>query len=306
MKSTSLHLLPVLLVYSVTLCIGPGQTASWPGESRFGHSNYVEYLAGDLPLIISAPHGGSLKPAELPDRAQGEFTSDANTELLARTLHQVFYQRFGRRPHVIICRLERIKVDCNREIDEGAGMHPLARQAWLDFHNFIDAARSNVVTQTGRGLYIDLHGQNHPLKRVELGYCLTPSQLTNADCVLNEGSAFARATSIRGLAERGFVPFSTLLRGTNSLGGLLQAHGYPAVPSPAIPDPGRGNSFFDGGYNVRRYGSSGGGSIDGVQMELNLKGIRDTAAHRMKFCLALAEVLQVCLTQYYGFDLQAK
>ena len=39
-----------------------------PGVSYFGRSNYIEYIAGDLPIIISAPHGGALIPAEMPDR----------------------------------------------------------------------------------------------------------------------------------------------------------------------------------------------------------------------------------------------
>jgi hypothetical protein len=39
-----------------------------PGVSYFGRSNYIQYVAGDLPMIISAPHGGSLTPSEIPDR----------------------------------------------------------------------------------------------------------------------------------------------------------------------------------------------------------------------------------------------
>ncbi len=67
-----------------------GQTAWEPGKSYFGRSNYVEYIAGDLPLIISAPHGGTLKPAEIPDRKEGEFISDADTEDLVRTVQRAF------------------------------------------------------------------------------------------------------------------------------------------------------------------------------------------------------------------------
>ncbi|MFM2081749.1 MAG: hypothetical protein RL380_440, partial [Verrucomicrobiota bacterium] len=39
-----------------------------PGSTYFGRSNYIEYAAGDLPFIMSAPHGGSLTPSEIPDR----------------------------------------------------------------------------------------------------------------------------------------------------------------------------------------------------------------------------------------------
>ena len=39
-----------------------------PGTTYFGRSNYIEYIAGDLPFILSAPHGGALQPAELAMR----------------------------------------------------------------------------------------------------------------------------------------------------------------------------------------------------------------------------------------------
>ena len=232
-----------------------------------------------------------MQPAALPDRKEGEFTSDANTEELIRTVQQVFHQCFGHYPHVIICRLDRHKVDCNREIEEGAGAQPGARQAWNDYQRFIETARSNVLARSGKGFYIDLHGQSHAIKRVELGYCLTDSQLTNTDSVLN-GPAFIHCSTIRNLTQQAGLPLAELLRGTNSFGALLAAKGYPAVPSPAMPNPGPGKPYFDGGYNVRRHGSAHGGAIDGLQMEVNLAGIRDTALNRTNFSLALAQVLE--------------
>lgn len=292
-----------LLCFVLTLYQGLAQGPYEPGKSYFGRSNYVEYIAGDMPLIISAPHGGIVRPAEIPDRKDGEFTSDANTEELAHTVQQVFHDRFGHYPHVIICRLDRRKVDCNRDIGEGAGQNDAARQVWSDYQRFIETARSNVLASAGTGFYIDLHGQSHAIRRVELGYCLSDSQLTNADCVLNE-SAFADHSTVRSLVRRTGMPFSELLRGTNSIGGLLAARGYPAVPSPSMPCPGAGESYFDGGYNARRHSSACGGAIDGLQMEVNYAGVRDSSSNRSKFALALAEVLDAYFTRYYGLDLR--
>jgi hypothetical protein len=292
-----------LLAWGLTLGSAQGQTAYEPGKSYFGRSNYVEYHAGDMPLIISAPHGGTLKPPEIPDRKHGEFTSDAYTEELARTLQQAFHKSFGHYPHVVICRLDRRKVDCNRDITEGAGVSPFACRAWNEFQDFIEIARSNVLATTGVGFYLDLHGQSHAIKRVELGYCLADNQLTNANCVLNEPAYAARST-IRNLARRTGVPFSELLRGTNSIGALLLARGYPAVPSPSMPSPGPGESYFDGGYNVRRHSSANGGAVDGVQMEVNYTGVRDTTDNRAVFSRTVAEVFDIFFTSYYGLDLR--
>ena len=80
--------LPALLIM---LGSTPGGPVYEPGSSYFGRSNYVEYIAGDMPLIVSAPHGGTLHPLEIADRKRGEFTSDAYTEELARAAQQRFY-----------------------------------------------------------------------------------------------------------------------------------------------------------------------------------------------------------------------
>jgi hypothetical protein len=293
----------LLLALLISLSTGCAQTAYEPGNSYFGRSNYVEYIAGDMPLIISAPHGGTLKPAEISDRKDGEFTSDAYTEELARTVQQVFHNCFGHYPHVVICRLNRHKLDCNRDLEEGAGEDPIARQAWQDYQRFIETALSNVLARTGKGFYIDLHGQSNPIKRVELGYCLSDSQLTNADSVLNQ-PAYAGCSTLRALAQRTRLPFSELLRGTNSFGALLAAKGYPAVPSPAMPNPGPGDCYFDGGYNVRRHCSANGSAIDGLQMEVNYAGVRDTAINRTNFSLALAEVLDSFFRNHYRLELR--
>jgi hypothetical protein len=39
-----------------------------PGNSVFGQRNFIEYVPGELPLVIAAPHGGRLTPAEIPNR----------------------------------------------------------------------------------------------------------------------------------------------------------------------------------------------------------------------------------------------
>src|SRR5690242_16782534 len=84
------------------------------GKTYFGRQRYIEYLAGDLPLVLSAPHGGREKPDELPDREQGTFAFDTNTQELARAIGSELATRTGHWPHLIICRVHRRKLDCNR------------------------------------------------------------------------------------------------------------------------------------------------------------------------------------------------
>jgi N-formylglutamate amidohydrolase len=291
-----------------------------PGHSYYGRSNYVHYLAGDMPVIFSVPHGGSLTPEEIPNRNCAGYSgdcatiSDANTEELALTIQKTFRSYYGHCPHVVICRLKRTKLDCNRDIGEAAVGNPQAEQAWREYHGYINAASSAIRATTGCGLYIDLHGQSHPIKRVELGYLLNAQQLTNSDAVLNH-SNYAAQSSIRALAARVAVPFAELLRGSNSFGGLLLAKGYPSVPDPLMPSPWQGSApktgsgeeveYFGGGYSTRLHSSAGqGGSVDGLQMEANLEGVRDTATNRANFALALAQVMDRFFAVHYRLDLK--
>lgn len=311
----------VCLLWLATVSCGAGQADYRPSHCYFGRSNYVEYLAGDMPVVFSVPHGGEVSPAEIPNRNCAELSadcatiSDANTEELALAVSEVFRSYFGHSPHIVICRLKRTKLDCNREIEEAAAGNPHAQQAWREYHGFIDSASSAVVARTGRGLYIDLHGQSHPLKRVELGYLLTAEQLTNTDAVLNQ-PAYAAKSSLRMLASQVPISFSELLRGSNSFGGLLSSRGYPCLPDPITRSPWGGASskatagdlalYFGGGYSTRRHSTVGqGGPIDGLQLEANLEGVRDTATNRAHFALALAQTLDCFFATHYRLDLKA-
>ena len=62
------------------LCSVPFLHAEYiPGKVYLGADSYTEYVAGNLPLIITAPHGGTDSASDLPDRTEGTFTTDSNT-----------------------------------------------------------------------------------------------------------------------------------------------------------------------------------------------------------------------------------
>lgn len=274
-----------------------------PGQTYFGRSNYIEYIAGNLPVIITEPHGGSLQPAEIPDRTYGTFATDSNTEDLVRKMRTELQNLTGLVPHVIMCRLDRDKIDANREIVEGAQGDPEAKQAWNEFHNFIGAAQTNINTTQPRGFYLDIHGHGHDIQRLELGYLLSSTQLGFSDATLNGSVTYENQSSIRTLSQHSPAPFATVLRGSNSFGAMIVAEGYPAVPSPTDPDP-AGDPYFNGGYNTDRYSSANGGTIDGLQIESNYDGVRDTAANRTAYAKALARVLEQIFATHYGINLR--
>lgn len=269
------------------------------GTSYFGRAHYVEYIPGDLPLVISAPHGGSMTPGEIPDRTWGETVTDANTEETLLAVRDAFIARTGYAPHVVLSHLERTKLDPNRDVEEGAQGNVFARNAWQEWHDFIEEAEGAVAERYGSGLYIDLHGHGHEIARAELGYLLSAADLNRPDDALD--ATGGAGTSIRDLAARTGASFSQLLRGSASLGGLLAAEGVAAVPSPSDPSPGS-DPYFNGGYDVQVHGSRDPGRVvSGIQMELPRPGIRDTDANRQAFGAALAAAVQAYMAAHYGF-----
>ncbi len=274
-----------------------------PGQTYFGRSNYIEYIAGDLPIILSAPHGGTLKPAELPNRTYGTFATDSNSDDLARRIRTEIQNRIGHVPHVIICRLDRDKIDANRDIVEGAQGHPLTEIAWTEFQNFIMTARTNVGARHGRGFYIDLHGHGHSIQRLELGYLLSGAQLRLTDGTLNSGG-YENQSSIRALSQLSPLTFAQILRGNTSFGGLLADLGYPCTPSPDDVAPAANHDYFNGGYNTAEHGSRDGGTIDAMQIESNYTGVRDTASNRTAFGKAIAEAYEEFFATHYNISLR--
>ena len=254
-----------------------------------------------MPVILSAPHGGALRPAEIPDRTYGTTVTDLNTGDLARAVDSALVRLTGRHAHVVIVHLHRVKLDANREIGEGAQGDAEAELAWREFHGFMADAKNALAQRFTGGLYLDLHGHGHAIQRLELGYLLAREDLRLPDDSLDSRPAFEVASSIRTVSVRSPLSFADLLRGPSSLGGMLEAEGFPAVPSDSTPDPGDAE-YFAGGYNTEVYGCRSGGQICAVQIESNRVGVRDTEENRARFAAALARVIERYLELHYQID----
>jgi hypothetical protein len=286
--------------------IPPGPYA--PGASYFGRSQYVEYIAGNLPLIFTAPHGGSLAPAEIPDRTPGlcggtaTTSRDTNTEELTRAIQAAFVTRSGKYPHIVINRLHRAKLDANRDLTEGACGDAEAEIAWHEFQDFISIAKNRAQADFGKGWYTDVHGHGHAIARLELGYLLTASELNLSDAMLDASSAYENKSSMRTFSAQSPLAFSALLRGAAGLGTLLASAGYPATPSQQDPAPAAGDEYFSGGYNTAAHGCAAGGSICGLQIEHHFAGVRDTVPNRAAYAASLAGIYESFLSQNFGIQ----
>ena len=264
------------------------------GQSLFGTDNYIEYNIGQLPILISVPHGGNIAPAFIPDRKCNDPTTvtDANTIDLGIKIDSIFKAKTGCRPHIIYCRLRRTKLDTNRNITDGTCGNPVAITSWQEFHHFIDTARLQIQQKFGnKAFYFDLHGHGNPIQRIELGYLLRSGELEFDDDILNQ-TTFIEKSSIQNLAKNNILKLShaQLLRGPLALGSMLEKRFYPSVPSQSDPRPGMNSGYFSGGYNTVTHTCYNPNlEINGVQVECNFSNVRDNEKNRIAFAEAFVE-----------------
>nr|XP_025958331.1 uncharacterized protein LOC112984591 [Dromaius novaehollandiae]XP_025958332.1 uncharacterized protein LOC112984591 [Dromaius novaehollandiae]XP_025958333.1 uncharacterized protein LOC112984591 [Dromaius novaehollandiae] len=303
----------LFLLYILYLPLKPTDTK----EVIFGQNHFTEYQVGNMNLILSVPHGGSMEPEDILDRDAGCWDAKTSSCIFSHDCPPGSIQNFkkckvltnqdrytievaqalaeeisqitdGFFPHIIVNHLQRFKMDANREKEEASFGIPQAEQAWEEYMGFLSTAKSQM---TG-GLILDIHGQAHPEQWIELGYTLSKTSL-------NLGVFSASSSSISHLASQLVnVSFEALLTGNRSLGRYIeeQNNSYICVPSPSNPSPNNG-SYYSGGYITKTFGSRTSGTIDAIQIELP-QWVR-AAEERPKFCKALARaVMKFWQTNY--------
>jgi N-formylglutamate amidohydrolase len=269
-------------------------------KAVFGTQRYVEYIPGELPLVISAPHGGLLKPKSVADRTYGVVDADANTQDLARRIAAEMNKQTGRTLDLIISHLHRSKLDPNREIKEAAQGDPTAEMIWQEYHNYIGQALKTSVARHGRAFFIDLHGQNHKDIRVELGYMHRVTDLAKPIQEINSDD-FIQSGSIQLISELNpTVPYADLLFGSDSLGAMIEQHGFLTTPSPRMTVP--TEPYFRGGYTIDRH-SKASAKVAGLQIEANRIRLRDSPENRQKFAEALVQTLRIYIPKWLKVDL---
>lgn len=210
---------------------------------------FVRTQAGELPIILSAPHGGKLDVPDV-DVRKGEglktggsgfvVSRDTGTEELAQQVATTIEKRFGKKPYFVIARSHRKYLDHNRP-PEIAYEDADAKPVYDAYHSALTDSCRDVQKKFHKGLLLDLHGQG-----------------TAKDTVFR-GTQNGKTVTL--LRERFGETAHT---GESSLFGRLKTHGWKVHPDPFDS---REQSGFTGGYIVQTYGSHQGFGIDAVQLE---------------------------------------
>lgn len=234
-----------------------------------GASDLVTSETGNLPIILSAPHGGGSAVPNVPER-KGEGVSrfvnrtDVRTAQLTELLADAIEKNLGERPYIVVARFHRKYIDPNRPAKD-AYESDHAKPHYDAYHAALATARADVTKRFGRGLLLDVHGQGTTPHAIYRG---TQNGKTTAHLI----KKFGRAS----------------LTGKQSLFGQFAAQGITVIP-PVGSDKGETRSY-SGGYIVRTHGSRDGGTVDAIQLELgrDQRDAKNAAATADKLATAIA------------------
>lgn len=243
-------------------------------------SELIFTQAGDLPIILSAPHGGTgevpgvveRKGLGLPTGPSGFFTGrDGGTEELALEVADAITKRFGKSPYIVVSKVHRKFMDPNRPADiafEDSQMKPY----YDHYHGTLNKYCLDVTDRFQAGVLIDLHGQGTSRETVFRG-------TKNGQTVRHLRETFGEEAH----------------HGPKSLFGLLNTRDWKVHPTPHDE---KEQSGFTGGFIVQSYGSNKALPIDAMQLEFGAE--YRVAGKRAK----TAEVLADALVEYAGLYLK--
>ena len=203
---------------------------------------------GDLPILLSAPHGGIVEVPGIPRRkgeglprgGAGFFAgTDANVDRIAEATSTALERKSGKKPYVVIARFRRTQVDANRPPSIGYE-DPRAKPYYDAYHDSVARYAGAIRKRWGRGILLDIHGQG------------------SARDTLFRGTQNGKTVSL--LVQR---YGEKALNGPESLFGLFASRGWKVFPSHGEKE----QSGFTGGYIVRTYSDPEKYGLDAVQLE---------------------------------------
>lgn len=221
------------------LCLGDAKAQTLRG--------LISVERGELPIILSAPHGGRESVPGVRIR-QGDGVrmfnprSDSGTNELTRQLADAIESKTGKRPYTVIANFHRKYIDANRS-KKLAYESENAQLTYEAYHRALSQARSDVLERWGSGVLFDIHGQASEPKAIFRG-------TQNGKTVKYLVGRYGREALI----------------GSSSVFGQLSANGLAVIP--AIDSSDREHENYDGGYIVFNYGSRVSGTVDAIQLEL--------------------------------------
>ncbi len=219
-------------------------------------SEFIEYEEGNIPLIISVPHGGLLECNSLPERKTGVLGIDKGTIEFSKNFIAQINQKFkeeileDKNPYYIFSLVRRSKIDLNRAVNEAYNQKSLiAREIYNHYHSKIKQWIFNNLKRYNHSLLIDIHGFEKDNR---------PPGFRDVDVILGTNNL------------ESFFPEPIPKRdwGKNIRGKIIQK--FLELDIPIAPGhPRRREYVLTGGYITRSYGASHIPHSQTIQIEIS-------------------------------------
>ena len=221
-------------------------------------SELVHARTGELPVILTTPHGGTQAVPGCEERTAvgSRFVTgpDHNTDRLARGIADELKRLTGKTPYLVIARFHRKYIDANRSAGEAYGSPECAAE-YEAYHAAIRRFVDDMRTKYPNAMLFDIHGQ----------VALRGSIL--------RGTRYG--STVKALLARAGAPAVT---GPDSVFGRFAAMGYAILPAnDAAPTDRVEAKNYSGGHTVEIYGSNRADGIDAMQLEFG-RDLREGAA----------------------------
>ena len=242
-----------------------------------GHADgeaLIETQRGTLPILLTAPHGGTSVIPKVPPRSTGVTVRDEFTDDIARGVARRLEGLLSAKPYFVTAKFQRRFADANRAESE-ALESPDAKPVYTAYHaairSYVDEIRK---ANPDRGLLLDIHGQVGNPQVLHRG---TRNGVTVTQLLKRAGDA-------------GVV-------GEKGLWGALKHQGFTVFPdSPHVGEPPEARAY-GGGFTVGTYGSQQSDGIDAIQIEIG-RDLRAEKAAREKLTEALAQAVATFYREY--------
>ena len=238
--------MPPIRLIRALLCLALSVDLTCAMAQQLATNEFIAVQQGNLPVILSAPHGGQREiPGVAPRKGKGlekgprgfVTSRDGNVDQLAFELAAPLELKLGKKPYFVVAKFHRKFIDANRPADI-AFEDTKARAVYEGYHGALSNSCAEAVREFGYALVLDIHGQAPAPDTVFRG-----TQNGQTD---------------RWLAKQWGEKAHS---GPESLCGLLAAQGIEVFPTNNAPE----KSGFGGGYIVRTCGERE--SIGAIQLE---------------------------------------
>ncbi len=235
-------------------------------STEFCLNDFVLVQEGNLPILLTAPHGGNKQIEHIQARKSGNTIPDIKTLELAELVSSNLTILLGRKPYIVAAKFSRTYLDANRAEKRAYDQEncPLLQTLYRSYHhhitNFVQALKNKYPKGA---ILLDLHGQIVDKQAIYIG---TGNGLTIATMKLQHG-------------EQAMV-------GPHSIVGQLRKRGYVVLPDNTQNNQAE-ELHYIGGYTVRTHGSHNNG-IDAIQLEIGFD-LRYTQEKIIQFAKDLAE-----------------